>query len=91
MKILYVYGDDDYAALTFVDNFHFDTDEQLKRLYSEAINNGGEVVVDEGEGIYCQALEFGDVDPKFIDWIKSGSDFIDYDTSKNKDFFIVEE
>ena len=96
MKILYVYGDDDYAALTFCDDLHLDKDSELIRLWNESASSGvcvnhafPEIVVDEDEGICCQALEFDNVDPAFIDWIKYGADFIDYDESKSRDFFVV--
>jgi hypothetical protein len=96
MKVLYVYGDDDYSALTFCDELHYDNDADLLRLWNEAKANGGETVLesdeeDNGYEIYCRAEEFGDVDEKFIEWIKTDIELLDYDESKGRDFFIVKE
>ena len=96
MKVLYVYGYDDYSALTFCDDLGLCNDADLLRIWNEAKANGGETVLesDEEDGgyeIYCEALEFGDVDEVFIEWIKSDTGFIDYDMSKAKDFFVVKE
>lgn len=96
MKVLYVYGDDDFSALTFCDQLRYDNDTDLLRLWNEATANGGETVLtnddeDDGYEIYCRACTFGDVDPKFIEWLKFDSDLIDYDMSKARDFFVVKE
>ena len=98
MKILYVYGDDDYAALTFDDDMKLNNPADLKRLYEASFEAGlvddhtySEIIIDEDAGIYCQALEFNSVDPNFIKWIKYEAEFLDYDESKHRDFYIVEE
>lgn len=80
-KILYVHGDD-YAALSF-----------------DRLVEAGELTAsslwDQGTGEYeaedvwfmHQALEFGEVDPKFIEWILSVQD---YDDSKHAQFYVLE-
>lgn len=94
MKVLYVYGDDDFSALTFCDELHYDNDADLLRIWNEAKASGGETVLtnydeDDGYEIYCRACEFGDVDEKFIGWIKQDVELLDYDDSKARDFFVV--
>ena len=95
MKLLYVYGDNDYSAMIFCDDLRLDNKEDLKRLWNKAKENGGETVLLDDENdeyeIYCRACEFGEVDPKFIEWIKNDIELLDYDESKARDFFIVED
>lgn len=78
MKILLIWGDDDYAALNFEEEMGI---EKAK----EKLSCGEDI---EGENFYGKVYEFGDVDEKFIDFIKS--EIMDYDMSKHKNFYILE-
>lgn len=84
MKILHVYGDE-YSAMFVTDEFG------LEEAYRLAEENGGACVIQEDDYNFAKVkiLEFGKVDPKFVDFIKDN--FIDYDNSKNEDFFIMED
>ena len=100
MKMLYVYGDDDYGALTFSDLLGLDNPTDLARIWKESMDKGEAVNIsgtaedEDGEeveyDITCEAYEFGPVDSKFIDWIRD-SEILDYDDSKNRNFFVIEE
>lgn len=94
MKILYVYGDDDYSALTFCDELKLANDADLLRIWNEAKQNGGETTI-KGDGeeyeIFCRACEFGNVDEKFVEWIKYDIELLDYDESKSRDFFVIKD
>ena len=87
MKVLYVYGDDDYAALTFEDELRLSTHEGLIKSYDEAIECGGETEI--VDGIYAVAMQFESVDMKFIKKIKN--EVMDYDSMKHSNFYVVEE
>ena len=94
MKLLWVTGDDDYAAMAFEDSKYNNKDD-LRRFWDEANDNGETTltIVDDDDpecytDIYMKALEFN-IDIRFIDWIRS--ELQDYDDSKNRNFFIVEE
>lgn len=93
MKILYVYGDE-YAAMVFEDDLKPD-DNDLRKFWNMSANVRDErgecqdVVIDEPNGIVCKAYEFEAVDHDFITWIRG--EFMDYDESKHRDFYIVEE
>lgn len=82
MRVLEVSSMDDYAAVTFEDELNEDVAKFVK-LCDE--NNGS--YEDEETGIEFSVHEFGDVDPKFIDWVKN--DVIDYDDSKHHNFYVA--
>lgn len=84
-KVIHVTGDGDYSAM-FFDR----SDISVEEAFKAAQSNVGECQYEiEGESIYVNSYEFGDVDPKFIDFITNN--FIDYGQSKSSDFFIVKE
>lgn len=86
-KVLHVWGNDDYGALTF---------EQSKMTAKEAWKESWEaktyiVFIDEegeDESFNCKALLFEDIDPEFIKFIRS---IQDYDGTKRENFYIVKE
>lgn len=80
MRILYVYGDDDYAATTFEGDYKFND------IVKKAEENDNEIEFEEG--MYAKILEFGEVDEKFIEFMKK---IQDYDDSKHHNFYIIEE
>lgn len=82
MKVLWVTSDCAGAA-GFEE--HFDAEEIASRL-----TVGGEAKVFEAEGEYyfeAKLLEFGDVDPKFIEFVQSQVQ--DYDQKKDCNFYVV--
>lgn len=89
MKLLYITGDNDYAALGFEDSELF---KDLKSLYNRAEINDGtlEIHLEEANTtLYITNYEFGTVDPAFVKFITGNIQ--DYDDSKNHNFYIVEE
>ena len=76
MKILLISGDD-YAANTFENEMGV---EEAKKL----IEQGEKVESDEFSG---EVFEFGEVDEKFIDFIRN--EIQDYDMSKHQNFYII--
>lgn len=82
-KILYVYGED-YAALSF-DNL-----VENGTLTAKGLWDSGTGRYDDGDenAFEHKTLEFGEVDPKFIDWVQSEQD---YDESKSNRFYVVED
>jgi hypothetical protein len=85
MKILYVYGDDDYGAVNFEDS-NYTVEDVVKMVEEEGQD---EFETDDGDSFFAEVLNFKDVDPEFITWVKNTIQ--DYDDSKNKDFYIVGE
>jgi len=82
MKIILVSGDDveDYGAFQFENS-----SMSPKEVWEIAKENDGQF--DFGD-FWVANYEFKDVDPKFIKFIK---DYImDYDLSKDKNFYVVE-
>jgi hypothetical protein len=83
MKVIFIRAENDYDALTFEENFKPTPD------IWESFDSNGSVQTKEGEEIFGDALEFGDVDDKFIEFIKDK--IVDYDASKHTNFFVVKE
>jgi hypothetical protein len=83
MKILYVTGDD-YAAMYVEDDLGVDKAVKMTE------DNGGKMTIDNDE-VYAELsiLEFKDVDPDFVDFVKHK--IMDYDMSKHENFFVIEE
>lgn len=83
MKLLYITGDE-YSAM------YVEKEIGINKAHELAAGNGGSYTY-ESETTYAEIYikEFGDVDPKFVDFIQDN--FIDYDQSKDTDFFIIEE
>jgi len=89
MKVLYVSGDRDFAALDF-ENKGYDKPQKLQELWDEANRHENKKVaigIEEDYYIYGKAYEFGEVDPKFIDFMQDK--FMDYDESKSSNYYIV--
>ena len=85
MKIIYIAYLNGFDALTFEEKYlpNLEIWEFLKEFgYLKKDKDDMDIL--EGE-----ALEFEDVDPNFIDFIKDK--FIDYDLSKDTNFYVVEE
>ena len=88
MKVLEIYGDGDYCAVSFEDGIK---EDQYLDLWDKAKQAGKSIdYEDESTDTYFtyEAHEFGKVDPKFINFI---TDLIDYDYSKSHNFYVVEE
>jgi hypothetical protein len=83
MKILYVTGDD-YAAMYVEDDLGVDKAVKMTE------ENGGKMTIANDE-VYAELsiLEFKDVDPAFVDFVKYT--IMDYDMSKHENFFVIEE
>lgn len=83
MKILFASGEE-YSAMFIRDEFG------IERAFNWAKNNGGSCVIeDEHNYAEIKILEFGDVDEKFLDFLRK--EVVGYDQSKHKDFFIIED
>jgi hypothetical protein len=82
MKILYVTGDD-YAAMYVEDDLCVDKAVKMTE------ENGGKMTIANDE-VYAELsiLEFKDVDPAFVDFVKHK--IMDYDMSKHENFFVIE-
>lgn len=86
-SVLVVTGESDFGAKLFEDNY------SPEQIYQEMIEAGvtEKVILHEeafnDEKIYINLHEFGEVDSRFIELIVD--DFIDYDFSKYKNFFVV--
>lgn len=83
MKVLFITGDE-HAFMRVEQDFGLDNIKQM------AEENGGTVTINN-ETIYAEAsiLEFGEVCPKFIEFIDSH--LVDYDDTKATDYWIIEE
>lgn len=83
MKLLFVNGGDNSAS--FIED-----EVGVKNAVKLAENKGGSCIIEDNEN-YAKVtiIEFGEVDIKFIKFINDN--FIDYDFSKDSNFFIVEE
>lgn len=93
MKILTVFADlGDYGACIFEDN---QKPGQAKEIWLEArlLGEGQNLVKnlnldgDGGTDYVFRAYEFGEVDPKFIKFMR---DMQDYDSSKHENWLIIE-
>ncbi len=89
MKILYVYSDDDFGALRFENEPSYFNN--LKDLFKEAISKVDNIIETEIDGIrvFIEAFEFGPVDIEFVNFMIDR--FVDYDSSKNSNFYIIKD
>lgn len=84
MKIIYVYGDGDYGAMTFEQS-----GISVKEAYEAAKKNNNKTEYEiDGDTIFVKAYEFNDVDPNFVEFIRYYIE--DYDMAKNRTFYVVE-
>jgi len=84
LTILHVTGSGDYASMRIEDDFGVD------KAYKIAKDNGGKAEIEldnEYDIAYVEIREFGEVDTEFIGFVQ---DFIDYDSSKHENFFIID-
>lgn len=83
MQVLYVHSDDDYAALNFEEKMN--VDGAVKQL----TDSGKKSILykDDDCTFTVDLLEFGEIDPKFIQFLQS--EILDYDASKHNNFYIV--
>lgn len=89
--LLVAYDDGDHGAMTFEKEFN------PQKVYEEMkIEKVTSTVVvyhdshyDEDLEIYVSLYEFGEVDPKFVEFMID--QFMDYDSMKSKNFYIVKE
>lgn len=90
MKLIYVTGEYDYGALMFdqsIDNKEFTLEEVASDMKA---GDSKSVLVRNGEDcVDVKMYEFGDVDPKFIEFIRNTVQ--DYDDSKHQNFYIIED
>lgn len=79
---LHVKGDE-YSALNFEQNF----DEDV--VYKQMLEEGVTSKTFESDEYYIDVyiIEFGEIDPEFIDFVKY--QLIDYDDSKNENIYRV--
>ena len=84
MRVLFIDGSDDYHFLMFKQSNYSVSDIVSLCEQSES----KKISIDE-EGTYFDAelLEFGEVDEKFIEWIKAN---LDYDDAKHSNFVVVD-
>jgi len=95
IKILHIYGDDDYAVVTWENTYQLTDAIQvtLDAILTDKAT-GGDGVIEFSEGCYAEVVEFDIPVPNkselenFIDWIKDTIG--DYDNLKNEDFFLVD-
>jgi len=86
MKVLYVSGGDDYAAWGFErKEFNY------KEIWEKArkLKNNIWIYSDVEDAFEVQALEFGEVDKEFINFVQNKIQ--DYDDSKHTNFYIIKE
>lgn len=82
MKILYIFGDNDYTALEF-ENLPLGRRGDIISKAKEDINE----LIEWDCGCYVKVMEFNNVDESFIDFIKN--EIQDYDDSKHKNFYVL--
>lgn len=87
--VLLVSGEGDYGALTFHNNY--DVNEVYQQMVEEGITEKTiQFEDDDGEEeINVSIYNFGEVDEAFISFFVE--EFIDYDYSKFKDFYIIDQ
>ena len=85
MKILYIYGNSDYA---YVQWEYLTEDEQAHVI--TILKNSESNSFEFNDGCYIELKEFNDVDEKFIEFLYE-SQIIDYDYSKHRNFEILEQ
>ena len=93
MKLIYVYGNGDYDAVTF-EQAGYDDPETLRELFDGAWSNDNHsytLEFKDDEGYDCEveidAYEFSEVDEEFINFVRN--EIQDYDQSKCANFYVV--
>lgn len=81
-KILYVTGDE-YSAMYIEDGVG------VEEAYRQAAESEGKkTFIDDNGYAECEVLEFGEVDFKFIEFIRNNIQ--DYDVAKHKNFYEID-
>lgn len=80
MKILYIHGDDDFAALRY-------EDEIGQSLALEKIGDVYDKDVELAEGIYGRLIDVGEVSATFIQFLQD--EMLDYDDLKHKNYYFI--
>lgn len=83
-RFVHVYGDCDYAALTFEESEKF---KQLGEIFKDA-QHGEEILLDEEEEIFGMLYDFGEVPDSFVEFVRDHVQ--DYDDSKHRNFFAID-
>lgn len=88
-KVLLVSGLSDYGVLNFED-YNEKNDMTLQNWVErlETKENKKEYIEEDNLKFSVELFVFGEVDEKFIEFIRD--EIIDYDDSKNTDFFVVD-
>lgn len=90
MKVLYISGESDFSTLIFKQH-GYTTQEKLKELWDKAQSHPNHElflpIPEEDENICFKALEFGESDPKFIEFLMDK--FADYDDLKCHNWYEV--
>ena len=85
MKILYVMADGDYDAVRFEDVYGTVPDVKLWNRVRE----GEDLLDNDGYELQIKALDFKDVDPNFVGFVKAT--LIDEEYAKHSNFYVVKE
>jgi hypothetical protein len=85
MQVIHVTGDD-YAALSWSQLSQEHQAMMIKQLRESDLKP--QTIVVDGSDITIELRTFAEVDPEFIQFIRSNIQ--DYDLSKHRDFFEVE-
>lgn len=82
MKMIYVSGDDDFAALDFENYFNGKT---VKEIINRFIDGK-----EKHDGDFRMRLyEFGEIDPEFINFVRKN--IMDHDDAKHTNFYFEDE
>ena len=88
MKMIYVSGNDDFAALDFEKHFNGKTVKEI--IDSEFSNHTSSIEFETDEGNFeIELYNFGEVDPEFINFVNN--QILDYDQSKHTNFYFEDE
>jgi hypothetical protein len=82
MKILFVHGDDDYAALQWEQLNQEKTDKIILKFTTNPTGR-----IEFADGCYVELKEFGNIDEKFIEFLFD--EMLDYDSCKHVNFYIL--
>jgi hypothetical protein len=85
MRVLEVFGDD-YAATGF-EELRNNNKINPVEMWEKAKKEGQQVYEDDEFAFEWCAYEFGEVDPKFIDFVHDTMQ--DYDDSKHHNFYVL--
>lgn len=81
MKILWITGEGDFSAMEFEEAIG---EEKAIAMIGNKIDEDVEL----SEGIYGRIIEFGEIDKKFISFIRNKVQ--DYDSAKQQNFYEID-